>query len=46
MYENTRKALKSVARSGIKGDAAKLADEAMSNLYNTQRLIKKNIEVS
>jgi hypothetical protein len=44
MYENTRKALKTVARSGIKGDAAKLADEAMSNLYRTQTLIKKNIE--
>lgn len=44
MYENTRKALKSVARSGIKGDAAKIADEAMSNLYRTQTLIKKNIE--
>jgi len=44
MYENTRKALKTLARSGISGDTAKLADEAMSSLYNTQRLVKKNIE--
>jgi hypothetical protein len=44
MYENTRKALKSLARQGIKGDAAKMADEAMSALYNTQTLVKKNIE--
>lgn len=44
MYENTRKQLKDLARSGITGSEAKAADEAMSNLYNTQRLIKKNIE--
>lgn len=44
MYENTRKALKNLARQGIKGDAAKMADEAMSALYNTQTLVKKNIE--
>ena len=44
MYENTRKALKNIARSGLKGDAAKSADQAMSNLYSTQRLIKQNVE--
>lgn len=44
MYENTRKALKTLARQGIKGDTAKMADEAMSALYNTQKLVKKNIE--
>lgn len=44
LYENTRKALKSLARSGIKGEAAKLADETMSALINTQKLIKNNVE--
>ena len=44
LYENTRKALKDLARQGIKGEGAKLADQTMSSLYNTERLIKKNIE--
>ena len=44
MYENTRKSLKIIARSGIKGDVAKIADKTMSSLYNTQRLIQKNVE--
>lgn len=44
MYENTRKALKDFARQGITGTEAKVADETMSALYNTQTLIKKNIE--
>jgi hypothetical protein len=44
MYENTRKSLKEVARAGIGGEAAKSADAAMSTLYDTQRMVKKNIE--
>lgn len=44
MYENTRKALKDLSRQGITGDAAKLADQAMSNLYDTEKLIRKNVE--
>ena len=44
LYENTRKALKAVARSGITGDAAKLADETMSKLISTKKLIDKNVE--
>lgn len=44
MFENTRKNLKDLARSGITGNAAKVADETISSLYNTQALIKKNIE--
>jgi len=43
-FENTRKGLKEVARQGVEGTAAKQADEAMSRLYNVQRLIKKNAE--
>jgi len=44
LFENTRKALKEVARSGITGDAAKLADETMGKLINTKKLIDKNVE--
>jgi hypothetical protein len=44
LYENTRKAVKQVARSGIKGSEAKLADETMSNLYRVNDLVKKNVE--
>lgn len=44
MYENTRKALKNLARSGIKGKEAQLADEAMSSLYDTLTLIQKNVQ--
>ena len=43
LYENTRSALKSVARSGITGSKAKAADEAISQLIRTKRLIDKNI---
>jgi len=44
LYENTRKALKLIARSGIKGKEAQKADRLMSSLYNTQTLIKRNVE--
>lgn len=44
LYENTRKALKDLARSGIKGNQAKLADKTMSNLYKVKSLVQKNVE--
>lgn len=44
MFENTRKGLKEIARSGIKGVDAKKADELMSRIYNIKNLTKKNIE--
>lgn len=44
LYENTRTALKDLARQGIKGEVAKLADKTMSALYNTEKLIQKNVE--
>lgn len=44
LYENTRSSLKELARSGISGKEAQLADQAMTNLYSTQRLIKQNVE--
>jgi hypothetical protein len=44
MYENTRKYLKTLARQGITGKEAKLADRQMSALYNIQTLTEKNIE--
>lgn len=43
-FENTRKGLKSVARQGIGGQEAKEADELISAIYNTKRLVEKNIE--
>jgi len=44
LFENTRKALKDLSRSGLKGDVAKQADELMSNLYKTKDLVSKNVE--
>jgi hypothetical protein len=44
MFENTRTALKDIARSGITGPEAQAADQLMSSLYNTQTLVKSNIE--
>jgi hypothetical protein len=43
-YENTRKGLKDVARQGIGGSEAKLADSTLSAIYNTEKLVKRNIE--
>lgn len=43
-FENTRKGLKSVARQGIGGKEAQLADESLSAIYNTEKLVKRNIE--
>ena len=43
-FENTRKGVKAVARKGITGKEAQKADALMSNLYDTQRLVQKNVE--
>lgn len=43
-FEHVRKALKAVARKGIKGNAAKAMDEAMSDIYRLKDLVKKNVE--
>ena len=45
-YEHTRRALKAVARKGIKGEAAKAMDEAMSDLYRLKDLVRKNAEAA
>lgn len=44
LFENTRKGVKEVARQGLKSDVAIKADQAMSSLYNTRTLVKKNVE--
>jgi hypothetical protein len=44
LYENTRKQIKELSRQGIKGAEAQKADKLMSSLYNTQTLVKRNIE--
>lgn len=44
LYENIRKGVKAKAREGIGGDAAKAADETVSALYNTKKLVEKNTE--
>lgn len=43
LFENNRKGLKEVARNGIGGKEAKEADDILSATYNTQRLIKNNV---
>jgi len=43
LYENTRTQLKELARKGM-DKTAEQSDKMMSSLYNTQRLIDKNIE--
>ncbi len=43
-FENTRKGLKDVARRGIGGAEAKKADELLSSVYNTENLVKRNME--
>jgi hypothetical protein len=45
MYENTRKGLKEVVRSGLDGKTKEL-DDVLSSLMNTQRLIAKNVEAA
>lgn len=43
-FENVRSGLKQVARQGIGGTEAKMLDEQLSSLYDTQRLVEKNVE--
>ena len=43
-YEQTRSGLKNVARQGLGGEEAKAIDEKLSALYDSKRLIDKNIE--
>lgn len=43
-YENTRKGLKDIARAGIGGDEAKAADEVLSSIYDSKKLIERNVE--
>ena len=43
-FENTRKALKMVARKGLKGEQAQAIDESISSLYRVNDLVKKNVE--
>lgn len=42
--ENTRKGLKLTARQGLGGTEAKALDAKLSDLYDTQRLIDKQVE--
>ena len=42
-YENVRSGLKEVSRRGL-SPAAKELDETMSSIYNTKRLVDKNVE--
>lgn len=44
LYENVRTQLKELARQGIKGKAAQLADKTMSDLYKVRDLVAKNVE--
>lgn len=43
-FENIRRGLKATARQGIGGAEAKEADRIISSLYNTQRLVERNME--
>jgi hypothetical protein len=43
-FENTRSGLKDVARNGIGGAEAKALDRQLSNLYDSQKLINKQVE--
>jgi hypothetical protein len=44
MYENVRKGLKAKAREGMGGTVAEALDKDISALYNTQKLVQKNVE--
>jgi hypothetical protein len=43
-FENTRSGLKDVARNGIGGEEAKALDRQLSNLYDSKKLINKQVE--
>lgn len=44
LYENVRKGVKTKAREGIGGEKARTADQTVSALYNTKKLVQKNTE--
>ena len=44
LYESTRKGLKDIARAGMGGNEAKAFDEALSSIYEAQKLTKKNAD--
>jgi len=43
-FENTRSGLKTVAREGLGGAKAKALDRKLSDLFDTQKLIDRNVE--
>lgn len=43
-FENTRKGLKDVARAGLGGEEAQVADKIISSLYDAKKLVDKNVE--
>lgn len=43
-FETTRSGLKDVARQGLGGKAAQEADAKLSALYDTRKLVEKNVE--
>lgn len=43
-YENIRKGLKEVARSGMGGTEAAATDKIISSLYDVEGLVKKNVQ--
>ena len=43
-FENTRKALKKIARDGMGGTKAADLDDSISSLYRVEGLVKKNVE--
>ena len=44
MFENTRRALKIVARQGMKGSKAEVIDKSISALFRVKNLVAKNVE--
>lgn len=44
MFENTRKALKIVARQGMKGGKAEVIDKSISALFRVKKLVANNAE--
>lgn len=44
LYENIRKGLKVKAREGLGGGEAAATDKIISSLYNTKKLVAKNVE--
>lgn len=43
-FETTRTGLKGVARQGLGGDEAKALDSTLSALYDTEKLVQKNVD--